>query len=103
MPITIKIKENGPIFISLEDAASVVIVDAAGERLEPTPGKAIVLCRCGHSSRKPFCDSTHRTMGIGAAVAAPRVAPAAPAAPPAHPTQAAPSAPAVPAARPATA
>jgi len=25
------------------------------------PGEAIALCRCGHSSNKPFCDGTHKT------------------------------------------
>jgi len=68
--ITIKIKENGPYLISIEDAAAVVIVDAAGVRHLPTPGKAIALCRCGQSSQKPFCDKTHRSVGFHGAVTA---------------------------------
>ncbi len=92
MSITIKIKENGPYFISLEDAASVVIVDSAGNRVEPAPGKAIVLCRCGHSSHKPFCDATHRTCGFQGALAVPETA-AAPTAPAPPIAQAPPSAP----------
>ena len=38
-------------------------VDAAiGEPLET--GKTFLLCRCGQSSTKPFCDDTHLTAGI---------------------------------------
>ena len=36
-------------------------------------GEAIVLCRCGHSANKPFCDKSHRRHGFVADDAAPRV------------------------------
>ena len=41
-----------------------------GEPIEWKPGEVFKqrqtyeLCRCGHSSRKPFCDSTHETVGF---------------------------------------
>ena len=94
MSITIRIKDNGPYLISVEDAASVVILDSTGERHEPEPGKSIALCRCGHSSRKPFCDRTHRTVGFQGALALPVAAPA----PSPDPTAPMAVAPAVPAA-----
>ena len=64
MSITIKVRENGPLFITPEDAAQVVLVDHAGNRIEPKPGKGIALCRCGASVNKPFCDGTHTRIGF---------------------------------------
>lgn len=60
MSITIRVRNNGPYFISADDAPHVRIEDADGNVLEPPPGRGIVLCRCGMSARKPFCDSTHK-------------------------------------------
>ena len=35
---------------------------APDQPVEPREG--VKLCRCGHSSDKPFCDGTHRTIGF---------------------------------------
>lgn len=63
-PVVIEIKRNGPYRISVDDAARVEIRDPDGVVIVPTPGKPIALCRCGGSSRKPFCDASHRTNGF---------------------------------------
>ncbi|MCC6316702.1 MAG: CDGSH iron-sulfur domain-containing protein [Gemmatimonadaceae bacterium] len=60
MTITIHLREHGPYYIAPDDAAHVRIVDAGGNHLVPPPGRGIVLCRCGHSGQKPFCDKSHK-------------------------------------------
>lgn len=60
--ITIRCRENGPLVLP---AAALVILDHQGNPFPIPEGKeTVALCRCGHSSRKPFCDGTHRTCGF---------------------------------------
>ncbi len=66
--VTIEVRENGPYKIS----GPITVVDAAGVPFELPPGSAVALCRCGHSSNKPFCDATHRQIGFVAEDTAPR-------------------------------
>lgn len=59
--VVIKVRESGPYRIT----GPVTITDADG-----TPytleGESIVLCRCGGSNTKPFCDGSHRDNGFSA-------------------------------------
>ena len=64
MSITITVRQNGPFFISADEAPQVTILDHAGNRVESKPGKGIALCRCGASVNKPFCDGTHSRIGF---------------------------------------
>lgn len=64
--VTIKVRENGPYLVTGE----FTLTDAAGNRIEPPPGKGVALCRCGGSQNKPFCDGTHSRVGFAAAEAA---------------------------------
>ena len=41
-----------------------VIVDNDGHELTIAAGQTVALCRCGQSTTKPFCDSTHKTIGF---------------------------------------
>lgn len=52
---TITIYPNGPLIVR----GDVVLQDVDGEVIQRRPGP-VALCRCGLSSIKPFCDSTHR-------------------------------------------
>jgi CDGSH-type Zn-finger protein len=67
--LTIRVRENGPYRID----GPVTIVDAAGRAFELPPGSGVVLCRCGHSATKPFCDTSHKRVGFVADDVAPRV------------------------------
>jgi CDGSH-type Zn-finger protein len=57
----ITIRRNGPIRVEGDD---ITIVDADGNRFGLGGRAGISLCRCGHSSNKPFCDSTHAKVGF---------------------------------------
>jgi len=66
--LTIKVRANGPYKIE----GPVTIVDADGVPFALPPGSGVVLCRCGHSKTKPFCDATHRKIGFEADDCSPR-------------------------------
>jgi CDGSH-type Zn-finger protein len=65
MPLKIIVRENGPFAVDLS-TGDLQLVDHLGNDIPlptPKPGKTtITLCRCGASAKKPFCDSTHRTI-----------------------------------------
>lgn len=67
--VTIKVRANGPYKVT----GPVRVVDAEGREFVLPPGSAIVLCRCGHSATKPFCDTSHRRVGFVAEDLAERV------------------------------
>jgi len=57
--------DNGPYMVEGE----IELVTASGEPIA-TKGSKTFLCRCGGSTRKPFCDGTHSRIGFAAAEAA---------------------------------
>jgi CDGSH-type Zn-finger protein len=68
MTITIRVRPNGPFLVE----GPVTIIDADGNVFPVNPDKpAVALCRCGQSSRRPFCDGTHNRCGFMAAELAP--------------------------------
>jgi len=67
--VEIKVRENGPYKVT----GPVRIVDAEGREFVLPQGSSIVLCRCGHSATKPFCDTSHKRVGFVAEDPAPRV------------------------------
>ncbi len=67
--VTIKARTNGPYKVE----GPVRVIDAEGNEFELPEGSGIVLCRCGHSQNKPFCDSSHKRVGFCADDSAARV------------------------------
>ena len=57
--VTIKARANGPYRVE----GPVRVIDAEGNEFVLPEGEAVVLCRCGHSANKPFCDKSHRRHG----------------------------------------
>jgi CDGSH-type Zn-finger protein len=69
MEVEIKVRANGPYKVS----GPVRIVDADGRDFVLPEGSAVVLCRCGQSANKPFCDKSHKRVGFVSDDPAPRV------------------------------
>ena len=84
-PITILIRNNGPYVVEGDDMARVRLVDHEGNVVSTEGKKRISLCRCGASTKKPFCDGTHSKIGFQAAEAAQQATDAGATAPPAPP------------------
>ncbi|GAB4327955.1 MAG: CDGSH iron-sulfur domain-containing protein [Dehalococcoidia bacterium] len=59
--VTIKVNDNGPYVVR----GGATITDAEGNAFDVKD--AVALCRCGHSSNKPFCDGTHNKVGFESA------------------------------------
>lgn len=60
--VIIKTVNNGPYQVK----GPVRLVDHNGDTIELGPGRTQVLCRCGMSARKPFCDGSHARNGFTA-------------------------------------
>ncbi len=74
MTVNIKVRLNGPYLIDLTQDR-VELVDHEGTPIPIPEGKTtITLCRCGASTKKPFCDGMHSKVGFVAAEAAQRMA-----------------------------
>jgi len=59
--VEIKVRDSGPYKVT----GPVRLIDADGTAYE-LPEGALVLCRCGRSSTKPFCDSSHKRVAFEA-------------------------------------
>jgi CDGSH-type Zn-finger protein len=60
--VTITATENGPYRVD----GPIELRDQDGNPID-LPGSPVFLCRCGQSSRKPFCDGSHVRVGFRAA------------------------------------
>ncbi len=60
---TVSTYENGPFLVT---GRNFRVVDAGGGEIA-VEKETIALCRCGASTKKPFCDGTHSKVGFRAA------------------------------------
>jgi CDGSH-type Zn-finger protein len=58
--VTITVRENGSYLVE----GPVRLVDADGNEYDLGGKTRFSLCRCGGSTRKPFCDGTHSRIGF---------------------------------------
>lgn len=60
----ITVRNNGPLAVDLT-TGTLELFDHEGNAIPVPEGKTtITLCRCGASTRKPFCDGTHSKIGF---------------------------------------
>lgn len=60
--VEIKVRQGGPYKVT----GAVRLVDHEGREIPFDDERPIVLCRCGRSATKPFCDQTHRSVEVDA-------------------------------------
>jgi CDGSH-type Zn-finger protein len=65
MAVRIECAPNGPYIVEGE----IDLRSTTGDPIN-TGGNRVALCRCGGSTKKPFCDGTHSRIGFKAAEAA---------------------------------
>lgn len=58
--VRITVRDNGSYLVE----GPVQLVDAAGNEFDLAGKAKFSLCRCGGSTRKPFCDGTHTKIGF---------------------------------------
>jgi CDGSH-type Zn-finger protein/uncharacterized Fe-S cluster protein YjdI len=59
-PVEIRPQKNGPLALS----GNMELITGTGRTFRKAT--AAMLCRCGHSANKPFCDGSHAGVGFGA-------------------------------------
>lgn len=64
--VTITVRSSGPYLVT----GPITLRDADGNEFDTTGRDGVVLCRCGGSTTKPFCDGTHSKIGFQAATRA---------------------------------
>lgn len=64
--VEVTIMKNGPYKVK----GPISLLDDQGNPVEVAEGRTIALCRCGASTKKPFCDGTHSRIGFIGAEAA---------------------------------
>lgn len=58
--VRVTVTESGPISIR----GPITLLDQDGNEYDVSDRKRVVLCRCGASSNKPFCDGSHTRIGF---------------------------------------
>jgi CDGSH-type Zn-finger protein len=58
MSVTVRALPNGPLMVRGE----YVVQDSRG--VATAGNGTVLLCRCGNSEKKPFCDGSHKRVGF---------------------------------------
>jgi CDGSH iron-sulfur domain-containing protein 3 len=58
--VTVNVRPNGPLLVM----GPFTLIDPTGQAVTIPAGKPTALCRCGHSTMKPYCDGSHGPKGF---------------------------------------
>lgn len=64
--VEIRVRDDGPYKVT----GPVRLIDPEGNEIAFDSERPLVLCRCGQSRTKPFCDKAHRETGFASCVRA---------------------------------
>ncbi len=65
--VRLKVMDDGALQLR-GDLSQIRIVDGNGDAFDFGERRTVLLCRCGQSQNKPFCDSSHLRIGFTSSV-----------------------------------
>lgn len=66
-PLRLKVMDSGALQLR-GDLSQIRVVDGQGQQFDFGERRTVLLCRCGMSQTKPFCDSSHERVGFSSSV-----------------------------------
>jgi CDGSH iron-sulfur domain-containing protein 3 len=66
-PLRLKVMDGGALQLR-GDLGQIRVVDGDGQPFDFGERRTVLLCRCGLSQDKPFCDSSHERAGFNSTV-----------------------------------
>lgn len=66
-PLRLKVMDDGALQLR-GDLSQISVVDGEGNAFDFGERRTVLLCRCGQSQNKPFCDSSHERTGFTSSV-----------------------------------
>lgn len=66
-PLRLKVMDDGALQLR-GDLSQIRVVDGEGNPFDFGERRTVLLCRCGQSQNRPFCDSSHLRTGFTSSV-----------------------------------
>ena len=66
-PLRLKVMDDGALQLR-GDLSQIRVIDGDGQPYDFGDRRTVLLCRCGLSQNKPFCDSSHERAGFNSSV-----------------------------------
>jgi CDGSH-type Zn-finger protein len=66
-PLRLKVMDDGALQLR-GDLSQIRVVDGDGQPFHFGERRTVLLCRCGQSQNKPFCDSSHERTGFRSSI-----------------------------------